>query len=474
MSRDFKNVSVFEGPSYYADFKHNEYADAIVEIKGLNGIDLDAVIGFDEDMLSKHLLILGGIGMGKTNLFKDIVKQASDKMKKDDVMLIFDTKGDFYNTFGDSKKDLLISNTPVKNSKGVLTEPGEESIWNIFLELDNEKLYETSNEIASMIFASHIEKSSQSFFPLAAKSIFAAVLREIYRCSSDVKGHFPSNELLKSFFNGENIYEGVDESLREGNSVLANIVNLLSSSKKDSGALGYISVPEDESAPIDGQTLGVLAELQLVIDELFIGNFAKKGSFSIRNAFRSRGGKRVFLEYDIVEGGVLSPIYSLLVDLAIKESIDARTEKNNPNAYFIIDEFKLLPNLKHMDDAVNFGRSLGVKFIIGVQNVSQIIENYGEDGAMNILSGFLNVMSFKVGDYATRKYLVELFGENRKRTSYLSAISSRGVVESLEKGNVVEDWDIQKMKKYECIVRLCNDDEEYSSPFIFKTLRFTK
>jgi hypothetical protein len=93
---------------------------------------------------------------------------------------------------------------------------------------------------------------------------------------------------------------------------------------------------------------------------------------------------------------------------------------------------------------------------------------------MNILSGFLNVMSFKVGDYATRKYLVELFGENRKRTSYLSAISSRGVVESLEKGNVVEDWDIQKMKKYECIVRLCNDDEEYSSPFIFKTLRFTK
>lgn len=474
MSRDFKNVSVFEGPGYITDFKHNEYTDPIVEIRGLNGLGLDTVIGFDADMLSKHLLILGGIGMGKTNLFKDIVKQTSHGMKKDDVMLIFDTKGDFYNTFGDPKKDLLISNTPVKNAKGVLTVPDEESIWNIFLELDGEKLYETSNEIASMIFAPHIEKSSQSFFPLAAKSIFAAVLREIYRCSGEVKGHFPNNELLKSFFNGENIYEGVDESLRESNSVLSNIVTLLSNSAKDSGALGYISVPENEGDPIDGQTLGVLAELQLVIDELFIGSFAKKGSFSIRSAFRNRGGKRIFLEYDIVEGGVLSPIYSLLVDLAIKESLDARAERKDPNAYFIIDEFKLLPNLKHMDDAVNFGRSLGVKFIIGVQNVSQIIENYGEDGAMNILSGFLNIMSFKVSDHATRKYLIELFGENRKRTAYLSAINSRGVVETLEKGNVVEDWDLQRMKKYECIVRLCSEDEEYSSPFIFRTLRFTK
>ena len=473
MSRDFKNVSVFEGPSYIADFKHNEYTDPIIEIKGLNGLGLDATIGFDADMLSKHLLILGGIGMGKTNLFKDIVKQASSDMKKDDVMLIFDTKGDFYNTFGDTKKDILISNTPVRNAKGVLTEPGEESTWNIFLELDSDKLYETSNEIASMIFAPHIEKSSQSFFPLAAKSIFAAVLREIYRCSGEVKGHFPNNELLKSFFNGENIYEGVDESLREGNSVLTNIVTLLAPSK-DSGALGYICVPENEGDPVDGQTLGVLAELQLVIDELFIGSFARKGSFSIRNAFRNRGGKRIFLEYDIVEGGVLSPIYSLLVDLAIKESLDARADRRDPNAYFVIDEFKLLPNLKHMDDAVNFGRSLGVKFIIGVQNVSQIIENYGEDGAMNILSGFLNIMSFKVSDHATRKYLIELFGENRKRTAYLSVINSRGVVEALEKGNVVEDWDLQKMKKYECIVRLCSEDEEYSSPFIFRTLRFTK
>lgn len=483
MSIKFKNVEVFEGPRYITDFDGNDYGEPIFELVGKNGKDEDALIGFDDDMLSKHLLILGGIGMGKTNTFKGIVKQTSDTLDKKGVMLIFDTKGDFYSTFGNQGKDYLISNTYARSAKGKIVHPDKKDIWNIFSELDEEKLNETSNEIASMIFASHIEKSSQPFFPRSAKYIFAAVLRALYRLHYSPKyiskglvklKSAPSNLTLKKFFNGENIFLEDEEAADEEYSanVVGSIFALLNYVSEERGALSYISMPQDEGSPIDGQTLGIIAELRGVIDDIFIGNFGKEGEFSIRKAINERGGKRIFLEYDMVEGAVLSPIYSLLVDMAIKESLAPKNNYESFNTYFIVDEFKLLPGLKHMDDAINFGRSLGVKFVIGVQNISQIIENYGEEGAMNILSGFLNVFAFKVSDHATRKYLVELFGENVKRTAYLSAVQSRGVTETLEKGNVVEDWDLQRLQKYELIARLSSQDNEYSSPFIFKTLLF--
>ena len=58
-----------------------------------------SAFGLSEEMLSKHILLVGGTGSGKTNLFYHIVKQLKSKMTADDVMLIFDSKGDFHKNF---------------------------------------------------------------------------------------------------------------------------------------------------------------------------------------------------------------------------------------------------------------------------------------------------------------------------------------------------------------------------------------
>ena len=75
----------------------------------------------------------------------------------------------------------------------------------------------------------------------------------------------------------------------------------------------------------------------------------------MRQIVRRKGGKVVFIEYDTGIGNMLTPIYKLLIDLAIKEAL---CRKNNEgNVYFILDEFRLLPHLEHIDNGVNFGRS---------------------------------------------------------------------------------------------------------------------
>ena len=87
--------------------------------------------------------------------------------------------------------------------------------------------------------------------------------------------------------------------------------------------------------------------------------------------------KVIFVEYDLGIGGMLTPIYKLLMDLAIKEALCRKS--NEGNVYFMIDEFRLLPHLEHVDDGVNFGRSLGAKFFLGVQNIEQV---FGSDGLL--------------------------------------------------------------------------------------------
>ena len=47
----------------------------------------------DESTLSRHMILLGAIGMGKSNAMNHIVRSVRATMNRSDIMLIFDTKG---------------------------------------------------------------------------------------------------------------------------------------------------------------------------------------------------------------------------------------------------------------------------------------------------------------------------------------------------------------------------------------------
>src|SRR5436309_2809326 len=58
-------------------------------------------IRFDSDLLSKHVLFVGGIGTGKTNAMKQLIKGLRITARDDDVFVVFDSKGDFLDDFYD-------------------------------------------------------------------------------------------------------------------------------------------------------------------------------------------------------------------------------------------------------------------------------------------------------------------------------------------------------------------------------------
>ena len=400
---------------------------------GIDQTGRDIYVPIDANLLSRHMVLLGGIGTGKTNTFNQIISQLRQSMTQDDVMIIFDTKGDFYNTFY-RPGDIVISNDDSA------TGPNGKDYWNIFNEIErDEHMEENIVEIAKSLFHQKLEKTNQPFFPNAAKDLFSAILTHFTR-HTELQAN---NETLRMFLDG---------------CPTADIREML---KQHDDLKAMVSYIFDDRSP---QTQGVISELQQLSREIFLGNFKKQGTLSMRNIVRNKGGRFVFIEYDLGIGNMLSPIYSLLFDLAIKEALCRK--KSEGNVYFITDEFSLIPNLQHVDDAVNFGRSLGVKFMIGIQNIDQVYENYGENRARSLLSGFLTSVCFRVNDGKSKEFIRELHGVNRKKEIYMASVQGRGIVESLRDANVVEDWDITRLAIGQAIIGFPG-----KPPFLFQFKR---
>ena len=224
----------------------------------------------------------------------------------------------------------------------------------------------------------------------------------------------------------------------------------------------YFGQPGQKLTP---QALGVFGMINAMVNDLFVGVFAEKTaqrSISMRELVKNKGARILFMEYDLSVGETLGPMYRLLYDLALKQALGGRKHKGN--VYMITDEWKLLPNLMHIDDALNFGRSLGVKLICGLQSIRQLYDIYGEDRAKAMLSGFMNCFCFQAEDYDTRQFIVERFGETYENLHFTVGTEP---VDIQRDGHSVEDWDVLSLNIGEAYIKL-----NRQKPFKFRFLDF--
>ncbi|NER42473.1 type IV secretion system DNA-binding domain-containing protein [Bacillus megaterium NBRC 15308 = ATCC 14581] len=301
-----------------------------------------------------------------------------------------------------------------------------------------EKREETIREIASSLFKEDIEKSQAPVFGMGARDIFAAILSiHVQQMEEGIKSW--DHEQLLEFMRST-----TETDLR----------NMFLKSPEFKWVRNYIKKDGGST------TQSFIVHLYQTIYKIFSGSFAKAGNFSIREAVTNKEGKAIFLEYDLANGNILEPIYTVLLDLAMKEVLGrTRTEGN---VYFVLDEFPLIPKLNYMDNALNFGRSLGVKVIAGIQNVGQVENKYGHYLAHSILSGFGTIFTFRLFDSNSRSFFAQRHGNVKRKVSFLSSNSNKGVQDQIVDGNVIEDWDIVNLGIGECVVSLPQGE-----PFLF-------
>lgn len=450
LSKDDYSIIVVEGAEIVDDTVH-ELRKGEIEIPSNDNRDLYLT----NEILSKHCLMLGSIGSGKSNLMFHVVDRIRSHMTDEDCIVFFDSKGDYLEKFC-TPQDVIIGNSGwVQTHFLDMIQSKRIQFWNVFSDLStNSSLLEMIREVSTSLFKKSIDNAQNPIFPRGARDMFAAVLYSLIKKSTlkigkgryvnlDGKEVLLDNSSIKMFFEGFSIerfsklIDGIDE--------VEWVKTYISSGAKTNTTQSYLTY------------------LNAIPHEVFTNDFGEAGSFSIKDFIN--GGKRrgLFLEYDIVNSNTIDVIYTVLLDIAMKEALG---KKRKGNIYFILDEFPLIPQLTYFDNLLNFGRQLGVKVIAGIQNVGQVYAKYDLYLGNSILSGFSTYFAFSLFDQSSRDIVKLRHGKNRS----ICAVKRYGIEGydiEVQEADVIPDWRLTSLDNGQCIVSVPGFD-----PFQFKSTKF--
>lgn len=377
----------------------------------------------DGNCFESPILIEGNVGTGKTKLMFELMNQIFKYTEHSgDNAVIFCAKPEMlrYRRNGDS----VISSTS--------NDPT--SCWNIFLEMEasaNPEL--TLREIATELFAEAEEKTTQIFFPQAARDIFYQTCRYMYDYSKEKEIVF-SNADLVNFLETTPVYSTEDT---------LGWIDLADKYPEYFGMLrDYIGNGSD-------QGLGCLSELRTLLSRTFFGCFASDtGTFSAIDALKE-GNKRIFLFYDYANAGhsTLS-ILHIILDFLLKQAMQADAKHKT---WFFLDEGSLLPKSNVLTDALSLGRDPGsngtggVRIIMALQSAKLMTHHYTKEEAETLLSLFPNVIALKVSDQMSRTIVSDRYGKAHYLYSYAGVGEKIHYHDSIE--DVVSDYHFSKITK---------------------------
>jgi hypothetical protein len=321
----------------------------------------------------RSILVLGETGAGKTETIKLFTHQM--QAGTDDPFVVFDYKGEYQESFEhDYEHENLI----------YLSSTDATEYWNLFAEIEREA---DIDEIGRALFP-HTDGSE--FFSQAGRQLFVAVVTYLHR-EAQASDTTPTNADLVAFVQSTDKQE-MHERLTDHSDLTA--------------AASAID-PDSER-----QAAGVYANFQQVIADLFRGDFAEAGEFSIREYMDDPQGRTLLLDFPITEGDAVQPAFRFFIDWAARFAL-----ADDQDTYFVLDEFARLPGLRKIGDLINAGRGRNTQILLGVQSVAQLHDTYGKDRANALLSGLVQSVIMRVGDAASVEYAQSQIGREKQRRS---------------------------------------------------------
>jgi hypothetical protein len=321
----------------------------------------------------RSILVLGETGAGKTETITLLTYQM--QAGTDDPFVVFDYKGEYQENFEqdhDHENLIYLSSTDATE------------YWNLFAEIEREA---DIDEIGRALFP-HTDGSE--FFSQAGRQLFVAVVTYLHR-EAQASDTTPTNADLVAFVQSTDKQE-MHERLTDYSDLTA--------------AASAID-PDSER-----QAAGVYANFQQVIADLFRGDFAEAGEFSIREYIDDPQGRTLLLDFPITEGDAVQPAFRFFIDWAARFAL-----ANDQDTYFVLDEFARLPGLRKIGDLINAGRGRNTQLLLGVQSVAQLHDTYGKDRANALLSGLVQSVIMRVGDAASVEYAQSQIGREEQRRS---------------------------------------------------------
>lgn len=344
-----------------------------------------AQIGLDDDDLGRGVLLVGTSGVGKSSALLNLLKPIRENLSAEDVMVVFDYKGELFNALG-KPNDVLIGNG------GIGRIPNRR--WSIFKELAQNAKTQSDYEENARVAASHIIQEENLQTPIFSSGPREALtyLFFILACHPELVGGELSNEALIRFIEQSRYDEAVKAEPQYGVPLQAIV--------------GPDNNPNQTA-------LSMRMELTVNVKKALTGFNKGAGNsplWSVAETVNRRGGQCVFLQYD-PSRGVHNQVYAMIVELFLEAAL--RNRDPHGHIYVVLDEVvqlgkELVPMLQK---ATEVGRHYGVCTFAAAQSVSQMMAVYSELTTNACLNNFQTKFWFKTGEEKSNKYLQDTCGK---------------------------------------------------------------
>jgi len=320
-----------------------------------------------KDSETKHMLICGTTGSGKTNALRLLMKQIR---AKGDRAIIVDTTGDFVAKFFREEKDILFNPYDLRTKK-----------WHPWCECNKD--YDYEHLVNSLIPKN--DNHYDDFFPEAGRAVILASLMK-YKKEGE-----------------EDIEKLVQDLLRKS-------VNEIYNELKETDARIYVD-PKGEKT-----TVSIRATIANCI-RYFSALKNTSSPFSIRDWVLSEedSDEWLFLACQTDQRKALNSLMSVWFSIALNAIKQRSSVQANKKIWLIIDELHALQKLEYLEESLAELRKYGGAIVIATQNVSQLDKIYGHHGARVILDQCGTKVSFRQSDAEIAKRMSSFFGQQEYR-----------------------------------------------------------
>jgi type IV secretory pathway TraG/TraD family ATPase VirD4 len=152
-----------------------------------------------------------------------------------------------------------------------------------------------------------------------------------------------------------------------------------------------------------------------------------------------------------------APIIAACIDAA-SSAILQRDPGHGPNAWLFLDELASLPPIQSLLTLLPEGRKHGACTVIAFQAIAQLQQTYGPEGTQIITGQTATQLLMSVGDSATAKWAVDLFGivevEHQRASETLGGKEGGSLASHRERKSLVIDAELMGLRLGEAFLRI--------------------
>ncbi|PJG65169.1 type IV secretion system DNA-binding domain-containing protein [Acinetobacter seifertii] len=303
--------------------------------------------------------IFGAPGSGKSQIFRDHLSQVRANKKK---AMVYDPSGEFTAEFYRPDKDFILNPFDARMP-----------YWSPFFEIRHDEHFDS---IANAFIP---VEGKDPYFGEAGRTVMAEVMRELH---------------ANSIYSNKTLHDTIAHyTIKEISSVL-----------EGTAASKHVDEKAEKTA------LAVLTTVQNKLRAFrYLPDSGTK--FSIRDwVSRPDEDSWVFLSLREEQKTTIEPLITLWFSIFIK-SVMNLDPVHRERLWMECDEFPALPKMDVLPLSLTNTRKYGLCHFLGLQDIPQLEEKYGEKVARSIISALQTKVFYRVNENETAKRMSEILGQ---------------------------------------------------------------